>query len=224
MEYNYWNKRNRNILKNNPEVDDLSLSFYSGAPIWFNRLVARNKDKSLSKLLHPILPINDLKILDIGCGSGRYIKLLSDLGGNVTGIDIAQDIIKRCKKKFPSNSFYAVSILEIDSSLDNFDLIISSTILQHIKDEEKEKAFKNIFYLMKNGGSLLIIENQSDRSNHIHGISYKRWIELGENVGLCPKIIIPSDYRCLITIIFKIINIINAITDINWWRKKIFNK
>tara|TARA_Y100001970_G_C14215893_1_gene849618 strand:- start:1134 stop:1985 length:852 start_codon:yes stop_codon:yes gene_type:complete len=209
MSYDYWNKRTNNILNKKPDIDDISLSFYKGFPLWFNKLVARIKDKTLMKLLKHIHPIDKLSVLDIGCGSGRYVKILSDLGANVTGIDISRSIIERCKHKFPNITFFNSSLQKFDQELYKFDLILSSTTLQHIPDNEKKVAFKKISRLLKDSGSLLIIENQLDHSEHIQGLSAKNWANLGKEAGLVPRIIIPSDHRHLIILTFKVINIID---------------
>lgn len=209
MSYDYWNKRTDNILDKKPDIDDISLSFYKGFPLWFNRLVASIKDQTLMKLLKHIRPVDKLNVLDIGCGSGRYVKILSDLGATVTGIDISKSIIQRCKHRYPNIAFFNSSLQKFDENLYKFDLILSSTTLQHIPDNEKKEAFKKITRLLKDGGSLLMIENQLDHSEHIQGLSVKKWTDLGEEAGLVPRVIMPSDHRHLIIITFKAINIID---------------
>ena len=209
MSHDYWNKRTNNILDKKPDIDDISLSFYKGFPLWFNKLVARIKDNTLKKLLKHVLPIDNLNVLDIGCGSGRYVKILSDLGAKVTGIDISKRIIDRCKHNYPNIQFFNSSLQNFKFNSDKFDLILSSTTLQHIPDNEKKEAFKKISNLLNDKGSLLIIENQIDRSEHIQGLPVKNWTRLGKEASLVPKIIIPSDHRHLIILTFKVINVIN---------------
>ncbi|MBU0635224.1 MAG: class I SAM-dependent methyltransferase [Candidatus Omnitrophica bacterium] len=40
-----------------------------------------------------------LKIIDIGCGTGRHVIELTKRGYNVTGVDLSEDQIKRAKEK-----------------------------------------------------------------------------------------------------------------------------
>lgn len=41
---------------------------------------------------------NGSKILDIGCASGRDVKQFTDLGFNVIGIDLSENLLKLAKK------------------------------------------------------------------------------------------------------------------------------
>ena len=43
------------------------------------------------------------KVLDYGCGNGRYCKLLSQFGASVTNVDISRRAIKLCKKENPNS-------------------------------------------------------------------------------------------------------------------------
>ena len=89
------------------------------------------------KLVKKLKLERNSKILEIGCSGGPLIKELNNLGfNNVHGIDISPEAISRCTKRGLRN----VQIM--DAAATNFkdgefDLIISSDILEHIKDEEK---------------------------------------------------------------------------------------
>ncbi|OHD70190.1 MAG: hypothetical protein A2W19_05225 [Spirochaetes bacterium RBG_16_49_21] len=53
--------------------------------------------KELSRLKKPL----PLTAVDIGCGSGRHLKLLSDLGiGYVLGLDSSSNALRMAKKRF----------------------------------------------------------------------------------------------------------------------------
>jgi 2-polyprenyl-3-methyl-5-hydroxy-6-metoxy-1,4-benzoquinol methylase len=47
---------------------------------------------------------NSLKILDVGCGTGRHAIELSKRGYNVTGIDLSESQLKRAKEKAAENN------------------------------------------------------------------------------------------------------------------------
>jgi predicted TPR repeat methyltransferase len=59
------------------------------------KIVARAEEKVLLSL------VGDAKthrILDVGCGTGRYAKLLEDLGAHRVGVDISEKMIHTAKK------------------------------------------------------------------------------------------------------------------------------
>jgi SAM-dependent methyltransferase len=48
---------------------------------------------------------NKIKILDIGCGNGHHVDLLSQYKYNTIGIDISKNMINNAKKKYPLYTF-----------------------------------------------------------------------------------------------------------------------
>ena len=40
-------------------------------------------------------------MLDLGCGAGRILGYLVELGGEVEGIDISQDMVAHCRAAYP---------------------------------------------------------------------------------------------------------------------------
>jgi SAM-dependent methyltransferase len=63
------------------------------------------------------------RVLDIGCGGGRWSLFLQKKGHDVLGIDISPLAIKVCRQRGLRN-VSGKSISEIDSSLGNFDTIL----------------------------------------------------------------------------------------------------
>lgn len=100
---------------------------------------------------------NAKSILELGCGTGRYAELFSDLGYFVHGIDISTDMLKIAEKrrigKEDRLSFSHSKIQELDLNK-KFDVIIS---LFHVmsyqsSNEELIKAFKVSKKHLVNGG------------------------------------------------------------------------
>ncbi len=79
----------------------------------------------------------DAHILDLGCGTGVMIAIpLAHLGFNVIGIDIDEGSIELANKINPYKNakFIHTSIDKIDKQ---FDIIICSEVLEHLKSPEK---------------------------------------------------------------------------------------
>lgn len=172
-------------------------------------------------LLRKVRPIKNFRVLDVGCGSGRYIRLLSKEGAKVIGIDISNEIIDRCRRNFPDSKFYVLPVEEINSELGLFDLIVSSTVLQHVPDENKQESFLRIANIIRPGGHLLIIENQRDKADHIHGVSLWKWQQLGEQADLVLVKSRAADHRHLVTLTLHLCNVFHVLTKFSWWKRKI---
>ena len=94
------------------------------------------------------------KILDIGCSGGPLINLLKENGfTNTYGIDISADAINLCKKRGINN----VTVMDGTKTLykdEEFDTIIASDILEHIKNDDS--ALSEWYRLLKPNGKLIL--------------------------------------------------------------------
>jgi len=108
--------------------------------------------------LPEILPGKEIKMLDIGCGSGYVRKIFYNLGYNLfyTGVDIKKH------KKFEQFNKYALDSNFIQSKIEDFNpknrynLVFSISALEHIEDDvlAVSKACK---FLEKTGVQIHIV-------------------------------------------------------------------
>ncbi|MBN1645144.1 class I SAM-dependent methyltransferase [Candidatus Woesearchaeota archaeon] len=133
---------------------------------WF-----RSKDNLLNTLLLKIKRKN-LKILDIGVGTGDYLDILNKYG-KVYVIDISKEALslipdKKCKKKKLS---YAQ---KIKYPANFFDVVVSLDVFEHIDDDFL--AVSEAFRVLKNGGYLIfnIPAIQSLFSAHDRALKHRR--------------------------------------------------
>lgn len=116
--------------------------------------------KSFSSALN-FFQVRNKKILDIGCGTGRWCRILAEKGAIVTGIDISEEAINLAKAETDNKAvnFIKSSILQLELPSNSFDIITCVTVLQHIIDPaEFEKSIENIVRLLKKDGKILLME------------------------------------------------------------------
>lgn len=94
-----------------------------------------------------IKQIQNPRILDIGCGIGRWAENLINQFDSYTGVDFSEGFINFASKKFANYSnikFYNNSILNLDKEILNskFNFIICTGVLMYINDS-------NIFDILK---------------------------------------------------------------------------
>jgi ubiquinone/menaquinone biosynthesis C-methylase UbiE len=80
-----------------------------------------------------LFPSNNLKILDLACGSGFGTNYLARLGNTVTGGDISEETIRACKKKYLDNNitFEKVDGTRLPYQSNYFDVVISFETIEH---------------------------------------------------------------------------------------------
>jgi len=91
------------------------------------------------------------KILDHGCGTGRFGKIAQDKGANVIGIDISKKILKKAAEVIKVKQADCVKLPFKDNS---FDYVFSFMVLQILNNENLEKALIEMQRILKPKGKL----------------------------------------------------------------------
>lgn len=122
-----------------------------------SRLKDINSNKELI-FMHQIQPkFNEAKVLDIGCGMGRFLLALRELGfSNLTGIDIdLNQAAIACKDNLNVQNIDAISFL---SSRNNgpYDTIYLCDVLEHLNKDEQLQLLRLIKYNLSEEGFLYI--------------------------------------------------------------------
>ena len=94
----------------------------------------------------------NIKILDIGCGTGIVMKKLESYG-EAFGIDISDEAILFCAKRGIKNIFKA-DAAKLPFENNNFDLITSFDVLEHI--DKPVIALKEIYRVLNINGIAII--------------------------------------------------------------------
>jgi ubiquinone/menaquinone biosynthesis C-methylase UbiE len=95
------------------------------------------------------------KVLDIGCGNGRYFELLKD--ADYVGIDNSSKLIEEAKKKYAEANFLVADALDIPFGDNTFDKIYSIAVLHNIPSKELRLEFLNEAKRVLKSKGLLIL-------------------------------------------------------------------
>jgi malonyl-CoA O-methyltransferase len=108
-----------------------------------------------ARLIKLTTPARCAEILDIGCGTGNYTRLLRDKfpAAKIKAIDISERMINIAKRKlFGSGVEFIVADAEEINLIEGFDLITSNACLQWFADPET--ALKNYSNILNAGGTI----------------------------------------------------------------------
>jgi 2-polyprenyl-3-methyl-5-hydroxy-6-metoxy-1,4-benzoquinol methylase len=116
-----------------------------------------------------ILRIVDKKtarVLDLGCGYGRTLKSLHDMGyENLTGIDISLSLINRATDLCPEAEYHVGSLKNLNLS-GEYDLILLMGVIEYIlSDDEQKILFKEVSKLLSANGHVFLETFVMDRLN-----------------------------------------------------------
>jgi SAM-dependent methyltransferase len=93
------------------------------------------------------------RVLDFGCGKGKFLNLFSSLDFEITGTDINLTYVEEAK----FNGFDAVSIDQLFESNKQYDFIFLSHIVEHINPEELVDLIPKLLNLLTVNGRLVLI-------------------------------------------------------------------
>jgi 2-polyprenyl-3-methyl-5-hydroxy-6-metoxy-1,4-benzoquinol methylase len=111
------------------------------------------------------------KILDIGCGSGLFLKTAKDEGYETYGIDISANALKFAKEEFGLNA-EAKSTEDIINEEKKFDIITLWHVLEHFLNPVKELI--SIKDLLSPGGYIFIeVPNFNSAEFRLSGYKWK---------------------------------------------------
>jgi len=102
--------------------------------------------------VHSLLENHNGSVLDVGCGYGRYLKLLQDTGYDVLGVEENEDIVSDNHK----HGLNCMSVKEFSQTDAKFDLILMSHIIEHFSPEGLKDFMDDYLDRLKVGGHLII--------------------------------------------------------------------
>ena len=114
------------------------------------------------------LPQNQtLKILDIGCGTGFFTGILSQLGHEVIGIDLTKEMIHLAtvfakQEKFDAQ-FLVMDAQNLEFKDASFDIVIARNVTWTLPDVPK--AYDEWLRVLKKGGLLINIDGNYGASS-----------------------------------------------------------
>jgi len=130
--------------------------------------------KRIKREEEKLKPKRRLKILDIGCGTGKFARYLrEETGCEVTGIDPVREKIEKARMRSSSVKFEVQSAEEMSFANNTFDFVASLKALHEIPNHKD--ALKESNRVLKGGGKIFIIDwvgGIAQTRSHAHARKY----------------------------------------------------
>jgi len=91
----------------------------------------------------PLVLRSGLNVLDVGCGTGDFLRLLAPIvsPGKAVGVDLSATMIAEARQRSAENvdnlSFRVGSVLELPFPVASFDRVLATQLLLHVPDPLK---------------------------------------------------------------------------------------
>lgn len=155
----YWEDRARRFAA---QGAGLAAVCAYGMPEFYNRMIHRCQRLALAPWLRHVRP--EARVLDVGCGVGRWSRLLAARGARVTGMDLSPTMIAQAEQRAVRAGvadrcrFLVQDLVALDAG-EQFDLVLGVTVLQHILDPEALRAaVQRMAAHLAPGGRMVLLE------------------------------------------------------------------
>ncbi|MPZ49139.1 MAG: methyltransferase domain-containing protein [Dehalococcoidia bacterium] len=131
----------------------------ASAPAWIEGQ-ARDDDPNRVLLLDPVMlelsgPVEGKRVLDLGCGEGRFSRMLAQRGARVVGLDLIAEMVIAAQGRVSSAESYVQATAESVPFADStFDLVVSYVSLVDIPDFRA--AIHESARVLRQGGRFLV--------------------------------------------------------------------
>lgn len=150
------------VLENRPERYDCGI----------NILSAGHAKKVRKDIVQTYVRPN-IRMLDIGCGTGELIADAARAGATAIGIDISEGMLSVAQKRIDKNDLsskiklHQAFVAELDSLFDEngFDLITSTLVFSELYSEERRWALNQIRRILKPSGVFVLADEVKPRNS-----------------------------------------------------------
>lgn len=159
----YWEDRARRFAAHGA---GLAAVCSYGMPEFYNRIIHWSQRLALRRWIK-VSPGE--RVLDVGCGVGRWSSLIAQRGAQVTGMDLSPTMIAEAKRRATASGvaarceFLVQDLAQLDVAR-KFDLVLGVTVLQHILDQQDlRSAVQRMTGHLAPGGRMVLLEVAPER-------------------------------------------------------------
>lgn len=96
------------------------------------------------------------RVVDAGCGAGRMLPVLSEMGCSVEGFDVSPEMVRRAQQDHPEFTTQVGSMTAFPLATDSVDGVFCWYSTIHAPDRAVVEAFREARRVLTSGGLLLV--------------------------------------------------------------------
>lgn len=109
----------------------------------YSTLKLKNRPQEDADEAFKVIEWKNKKVLEVGCGTGRFANMIAKSGAHVLAIDFSESAIKLAKQNYQHPNLYFQK-MNVSKISEKYDVIVSLGTLEHMDDPFKIlKKFKN---------------------------------------------------------------------------------
>ena len=104
---------------------------------------------------------------DIGCGPGQTTRYLTNLGIEISGLDLSGKLLKLARMLHPDIHFRKGNILELEFTNDSIAGAIAFYTMVHFSEAQVRRACREVFRVLQPGGVLLLAYHIGEKTIYV---------------------------------------------------------
>lgn len=117
--------------------------------------------------------VEGVRVLDVGCGEGRFCRILRQQGASVIGLDPTTPLLEEARRRDPDGTYVEGHAEKLPFENETFDVVISYVALIDVADYRQ--AIREMARVAKPGGRLVVANLNSFATSVPSG-----WVRDGE--------------------------------------------
>lgn len=177
----YWTKLARDFARSDRK--GFAPVLHPSAPYWFNEAIDRLQARAWNRALTCCEFRNNAQVLDVGCGTGRWLRRLGQRNISAVGIDQSVGMLRLARERATHSPLLAGDVQHLPFRDESFDCVIGITVVQHIPPEQQERALREMIRVLRGGGYLILFELIQGQGPHVFSRKPTNWISQVSSLG-----------------------------------------
>lgn len=112
------------------------------------------------EVLRECVRLEGARVLDVGCGAGKLVRVMARSGARATGLEISERALARARAEAPvGGETYCVGRGEaLPWGEDAFDALVFFNSLHHVPVAAQDRAIEEAARVLRPGGILFVVE------------------------------------------------------------------
>lgn len=156
---------------------------HPNAPPWFNRLIDTLQFRAFRRALAMAGTPPGAPVLDVGCGTGRWVRRYEELRFRATGVDATASMLRLARELKTTAPLVVGEAYRLPFPNARFDLVSDITVVQHIPASLQLQALGEMVRVIRPGGCLILMELIRGEGPLLFPRRPRDWIEQAESCG-----------------------------------------
>ena len=173
----YWTQLARDFAQD--DATGFAPVLHPGTPYWFNEAIDGLQSRAWGRVLDHCELGKGALLLDVGCGTGRWLRRCGQRGLSGVGVDQSLAMLRLARQRATLSPLFAGEIQSLPFLDESFDCVSGVTVVQHIPSTQQEQALREIVRVLRPDGYLILFELIRGHGPHVFSRTPAGWISRG---------------------------------------------